>query len=100
MIEDISLEVRPGELVGVMGPSGAGKSTLLKALGGYVRPSSGAVLLNGVDLASHYPEFRGQIGFVPQEDIIHRDLTVGEASGSRPGFGCRPTTAMPRSAGA
>ena len=37
-------------------------------------------MLNGVDLASHYPEFRGQIGFVPQEDIIHRDLTVGEAS--------------------
>ncbi len=79
LIEGISLVIRPGELVGLMGPSGAGKSTLLKALGGYVRLSRGAVLLNGVDLAHHYAEFRGQIGFVPQDDIIHRDLTVGEA---------------------
>jgi ABC-type multidrug transport system ATPase subunit len=79
LIEGISLVVRPGEIVGLMGPSGAGKSTLLKALGGYLRPLRGAVLLNGVDLSRHYTEFRGQIGFVPQEDIIHRDLTVGEA---------------------
>jgi ABC transport system ATP-binding/permease protein len=79
LIEGISLAVLPGELVALMGPSGAGKSTLLKALGGYIRPSRGAVLLNGVDLARHYADFRGQIGFVPQDDIIHRDLTVGEA---------------------
>jgi ABC-type cobalamin/Fe3+-siderophores transport system ATPase subunit len=79
LIEGISLVVRPGELVGLMGPSGAGKSTLLKALAGYVRPSRGSVLLNGEDLARDYASFRGQIGFVPQEDIVHRDLTVREA---------------------
>jgi ABC-type multidrug transport system ATPase subunit len=79
LIEGISLRVEPGELVGLMGPSGAGKSTMLKALAGYVRPSRGQVLLNGADLAAHHTEFRGQIGYVPQEDIIHRDLTAGEA---------------------
>jgi ABC-type multidrug transport system ATPase subunit len=79
LIEGISLVVRPGEIVGLMGPSGAGKSTLLRALSGYIRPSHGSVLLGGVELGQHYTEFRGQIGFVPQEDIIHRDLAVGEA---------------------
>jgi ABC-type multidrug transport system ATPase subunit/ABC-type multidrug transport system permease subunit len=79
LIEGISLLVRPGELVGLMGPGGAGKSTLLKALGGHLGVSRGAVLLNGVDLARHPMEFRAQIGFVPQDDIVHRELTVAEA---------------------
>jgi ABC-type multidrug transport system ATPase subunit/pSer/pThr/pTyr-binding forkhead associated (FHA) protein len=79
LIAGVSLVVRPGEIVGLMGPSGAGKSTLLRALGGYIGLSRGAVLLNGIALAHHFAEYRGQIGFVPQEDIIHRDLTVGEA---------------------
>jgi ABC-type multidrug transport system ATPase subunit len=79
LITGISMWVEPGEIVGLMGPSGAGKSTLVKALAGYVRPSRGRVLLNGVDLARHRGEFRGLIGYVPQEDIIHRELTVGEA---------------------
>ncbi len=79
LIEGISLRVEAGELVGLMGPSGAGKTTLMKALAGYVRPSAGRVLLDGADLAEHRGEFRGQIGYVPQEDIIHRGLTVGES---------------------
>ncbi len=79
LVEGISLAVRPGEIVGVLGPSGAGKSTLLKVLGGYVCPARGTVLLNGVDLVRHSMELRGQIGFVPQDDIIHPHLTVGEA---------------------
>lgn len=79
LIEDISIRVEPGEIVGLMGPSGAGKSTLMNALAGYSRPAGGRVLLNGLDLAGHRDAFRGQIGYVPQEDIIHRELTVGEA---------------------
>lgn len=79
LIEGISMRVEPGEIVGLMGPSGAGKSTLVKAMAGYLRPSRGRVLLNGADLARHRGEFRGLIGYVPQEDIIHGDLTVGEA---------------------
>jgi ABC-type multidrug transport system ATPase subunit/pSer/pThr/pTyr-binding forkhead associated (FHA) protein len=79
LIEGISLWIEPGELVGLMGPSGAGKSTLINALAGYVRPSRGRVLLNGADLVEHRAEYRGQIGYLPQEDIIHRGLTVAEA---------------------
>jgi ABC-type multidrug transport system ATPase subunit len=79
LIEGVSLRVEPGELLALMGPSGAGKSTIMKALAGYVRPSRGRVLLQGADLAGHRDLFRGQIGYVPQEDIIHRDLTVGES---------------------
>ena len=79
LIEGISLAVRPGELVGLMGPSGAGKSTLLKALAGYVRLSRVPFCSTAWTSLDHRAEFRGQIGFVPQEDIVHRDLTVGEA---------------------
>ena len=51
----------------------------MKVMAGYVRPSAGRVLLDGTDLAEHRGEFRGQIGYVPQEDIIHRGLNVGES---------------------
>ncbi len=79
LIEGISLVVAPGELVAIMGPSGAGKSTLLAALVGSQRPDHGRVLVAGLDLYDHYDEFRGQIGYVPQDDIMHAELTVAEA---------------------
>jgi ABC-type multidrug transport system ATPase subunit/pSer/pThr/pTyr-binding forkhead associated (FHA) protein len=79
LIGDVSLVVRSGELVGIMGPSGAGKSTLLSALVGCQPPSEGRVLVSAVDLYARQDEFRGQIGYVPQDDIMHPDLTVGQA---------------------
>jgi ABC-type multidrug transport system ATPase subunit/ABC-type multidrug transport system permease subunit len=79
IIRDISLAVRQGELVGVMGNSGAGKSTLLAALTGSIPPSRGRVLVSGADLYSHAGDVRGLIGFVPQDDIMHPDLTVWQA---------------------
>lgn len=79
LIENVSLTVFPSELVGVMGPSGAGKTTLLSALNGYVAPAAGQVLYNGQDLYSSYDLFRLQLGYVPQDDIMHRDLTVRDA---------------------
>ena len=79
ILEDVSLAIHPGELVGLMGPSGAGKSTLMYALNGYQPPTSGAVTINGRDLYEQYDEFRGTIGYVPQDDIMHADLTVKEA---------------------
>ena len=79
LIGDVSLVVRAGEMVAIMGPSGAGKSTLLAALVGSQRPSSGRVLIGGTDLYNHRDELRGQVGYVPQDDIMHADLTVAEA---------------------
>jgi len=79
LIHAVTLVVRPGELVGVMGPSGAGKSTLLAALAGCQTPAAGRVTVGGVDVAARFEELRGQIGFVPQDDIMHAELTVGRA---------------------
>ena len=79
LLDRVSLTVFPSELVGVMGPSGAGKTTLLSALNGYAAPSEGQVLFNGQELYSNYDLFRLQLGYVPQDDIMHRDLTVREA---------------------
>ena len=79
LLEGASLTIFPSEFVGLMGPSGAGKTTLMNALNGYTRPSQGEVLLNGQSLYAHYAQFSTHIGYVPQDDIIHRDLTVGQA---------------------
>ncbi len=79
LLENVSLTIYPTEFVGLMGPSGAGKTTLMNILNGYTPPTAGQVLINGQDLYSHYQQFAGQFGYVPQDDIIHGDLTVGEA---------------------
>ncbi len=79
LIEDVSLVIEPGELVAVMGPSGAGKSTLLSIVNGQAIPSKGQVIIGGLDLHDHFDLFRGRIGFVPQDDILHADLTVWQA---------------------
>lgn len=79
LLEDVSLTIYASELVALMGPSGAGKTTLLNALNGYTPPSAGNVLFDGRDLYAHYAEFQGVVGYVPEDDIMHRELTVGQA---------------------
>jgi ABC-type multidrug transport system ATPase subunit len=79
LLEAVSLVIEPGELVAVMGPSGSGKSTLLSLVNGQVAPAAGKVLIGGIDLHNHFELFRGRIGFVPQDDILHADLTVWQA---------------------
>src|SRR5687768_3944480 len=79
LVAGVSFTVHPSELVGLMGPSGAGKTTVLRTLNGYRAPSTGTVFFNGRDLYRHYDAFRLQLGYVPQDDIMHRELTVAEA---------------------
>ncbi len=79
LLEGVSLTIYPSELVGLMGPSGAGKTTLMSALNGYLRPAAGSVAFNGQDLYAFYDRFRAHIGYVPQDDIMHSDLTVRQA---------------------
>jgi ABC transport system ATP-binding/permease protein len=79
LIEGVSFTALGGEFVGLMGPSGAGKTTLMNTLNGYTLPSAGRVLINGHDLYQQYDQFRHCLGYVPQEDVMHRDLTVGQA---------------------
>lgn len=78
LIENISLTIHPREFVAIVGGSGAGKSTLLDALNGF-RPADGQVLINGDNLYQNFNAYRHTIGYVPQDDIIHRELTVAEA---------------------
>ncbi|MBU0602949.1 MAG: FHA domain-containing protein [Gammaproteobacteria bacterium] len=79
LLHDVSFTVFPTEFVGLMGPSGAGKTTLMMALNGYLQPQSGRSLINGQDLYGNFDAWRGAIGYVPQDDIIHPELTVFEA---------------------
>jgi ABC-type multidrug transport system ATPase subunit len=79
LIEGISLTIFPSEFVGLMGPSGAGKTTLMNALNGYTPPTGGVVLINGDDLYAQFDQYRTSLGYVPQDDILHPQLTVGAA---------------------
>ena len=76
LLDDVSLVIKPRELIGLLGPSGAGKSTLMNVLNGFVRPTGGLVLYNGVDLYRNLDSLKSTIGFVPQEDIMHKQLSV------------------------
>lgn len=78
IMDNISMSVLPREFVGLVGGSGAGKTTLLNALVG-IRPGSGQVKLNGHDFYEEYEHFRAQLGYVPQNDILHTALTVEKA---------------------
>jgi len=79
LLDHVSFKALPGDLIALMGPSGAGKTTLLLTLNGYLPPSAGQVRINGEDLYAIYDALRGSIGYVPQDDIVHPELTVWEA---------------------
>ncbi|HSC89154.1 MAG TPA: FHA domain-containing protein [Polyangiaceae bacterium] len=79
LLDDVSFRALPGDMIALMGPSGSGKTTLLHMLTGYLRPTSGDVLVNGQPLDGIFDALRGSIGYVPQDDIIHAELTVWEA---------------------
>jgi ABC-type multidrug transport system ATPase subunit len=79
ILSNVSLSVHPGEFVGLLGPSGAGKSTLLNALNGFRPAEQGRVLLNGTDLYKNFDRFRSLVGYVPQDDIVHKSLSVYKA---------------------
>ena len=78
LIRNLSLVVEPGQLVAIVGGSGAGKSTLLKTLLGISPLTKGEVYLNGNNLKNNFNTYRALIGYVPQDDIVHQNLTVEE----------------------
>lgn len=78
LLDDLSIAIEPGQFVALVGGSGAGKSTLMKTLLGTSVPTKGVVYLNGTNLRQNFNIYRTQIGYVPQDDIIHMNLTVEE----------------------
>lgn len=95
LLDDVSFPVGEKCLLGVVGPSGSGKSTLLNALTGLRPADEGSVLYDGRDLYHDYAELRHRIGLVPQDDILHSQLTVGRASGTPPSSASRTTPPRP-----
>jgi ABC transport system ATP-binding/permease protein len=79
LTDDVGFALEESSLLAVVGPSGAGKSTLLGALTGLRPAPRGSVYFGGRDLYDHYDELRQRIGFVPQDDVVHPELTVEQS---------------------
>ena len=99
ILNDVSLPIEPGQLVAIVGGSGAGKSTLMKTLLGIAPTTSGRVLLNGDDLRQNFDLYRSEIGYVPQDDIVHLNLTVEEVLSYACELRLPPDTDVPAAVG-
>ena len=77
-LQNVTVSEKGGKLIGLMGASGSGKSTLLNVLNGAEKPSSGRVLINGINIHEHPEKVEGIVGFIPQDDLLMEDLTVFE----------------------
>jgi ABC transport system ATP-binding/permease protein len=77
-LQNVNIAETGSKLIGLMGASGSGKSTLLNVLNGTHRPSSGRVLINGINIHEHPEKLEGIVGFIPQDDLLIEDLTVFE----------------------
>jgi ABC-2 type transport system ATP-binding protein len=77
-VDDLSLNVEPGEIHGFLGPNGAGKTTTMRMIAGLLKPTSGRILVNKHDM-EHEPEVaKGSLGFIPDRPFIYDKLTAGE----------------------
>jgi ABC-type multidrug transport system ATPase subunit len=79
LLDDINLVIEPGEFVSLLGPSGSGKTTLMDCLNGRRWATGGKVLANGEDFYRFFDSFRQSLGYVPQKDIVHAQLSVYRA---------------------
>ncbi len=77
-LDDISLSIKKGEVLGLLGPNGAGKSTLMKIITSFLPPSSGNVKINGIDVQDNSIEIRKHIGYLPENNPLYNDMYVKE----------------------
>jgi len=80
-LDNVSFEVKTGEIVAFLGPNGAGKSTMMKIITGFIPCSSGSVLVNGVDITLNNIEVRKQIGYLPENNPLYPEMYVREYLG-------------------
>ena len=78
VLKGISFQVKPGELVGLIGLNGAGKSTTINHVIGLLRPFSGEIVLNGVNIQQDPVDYKKQIAYVPETPILYDELTLRE----------------------
>ena len=79
ILEDVTLDVESGTVMGLLGPNGAGKTTLIRLVAGLARPDAGTIHVCDEDAAKRSVRFRRLIGLVPQENTLESELTVGES---------------------
>jgi ABC-2 type transport system ATP-binding protein len=77
-VNDLSMSVNDGEIVGLLGPNGAGKTTALRCVAGILRPTSGNILINGWDIVSEQAKAKMGLAFVPEVPSLYELLTVDE----------------------
>ncbi len=75
-LDDISLHVAEGEIVGLLGPNGAGKTTLIKILTGYLQPDAGSVFVDGIDVQAQRQTAQARIGYLPENAPVYPELSV------------------------
>ena len=80
-VNDISFEVKKGEIVGFLGPNGAGKSTTMNILTGYLSSTSGKAMVDGMDILEHPLAVKKKIGFLPETPPLYLEMTVREYLG-------------------
>ncbi|MFA9205123.1 MAG: ABC transporter ATP-binding protein [Burkholderiaceae bacterium] len=77
-VNEVSFQLKPGEIVGFLGPNGAGKSTTLKMLAGFLEADKGSIVLNGEMLNQNASAVKKQIGYLPESNALYQDLYVKE----------------------
>lgn len=77
-VNDISFEVKDGEVVGFLGPNGAGKSTTMNMITGFIEPTEGQIIVNGFDISKKSKKAKKQIGYMPEGTPLYYELTVKE----------------------
>jgi ABC-2 type transport system ATP-binding protein len=80
-VQDLSLKLGRGEILGLLGPNGAGKSTSMEIISGNVSPSSGSVQLNGEDLQRNPQQAKASLGYLPEQPPLYRNMTIEEYLG-------------------
>jgi len=77
-VDDVSFEVRRGEVLGFLGPNGAGKSTTMQMITGNLAPTTGSIRINGIDMLEQPKEAKRALGFLPEQPPLYRELSVDE----------------------
>ncbi|MEA3241832.1 MAG: ATP-binding cassette domain-containing protein [Pseudomonadota bacterium] len=77
-VEAVDFELAQGEVLGFLGPNGAGKSTTMQMISGNLAPSAGRIRINGIDLLDAPKRAKAEIGYLPEQPPVYRDLTVDE----------------------
>jgi ABC-2 type transport system ATP-binding protein len=77
-VDDISFQIQPGEIVGLLGHNGAGKTTIMKMLSGFIEPDSGTITVEGLDLATRAREVQRTLGYLPESPPVYPEMTIAE----------------------